>query len=129
MFDKKAYNKTYNRGRRKEVTPAEYNVWASMNKRCSNPKTKEYKYYGGKGVSVCSRWNPQLGGSFDNFLADVGPRPSPKHTIDRENNAGNYEPSNCRWATKLQQARNTSKNVRFEYAGESLTLSAEELSR
>ena|SRR5439155_19885045 len=74
-------------------------VWQGMKQRCSNPNTKHWRYYGKRGIGVCERWLE----SFDNFLADMGPRPSPKHSIDRINSNGNYEPSNCRWATWRQQ--------------------------
>jgi hypothetical protein len=79
-----------------------YNIWASMKARCFNPKKDKYKYYGGRGVTVCERWR----NSFENFLADMGEPPSARHSIDRINNDGNYEPSNCRWATPLEQAHN-----------------------
>ncbi len=80
----------------------EYKSWCSMKGRCCNQKNKAFKDYGGRGIKVCDRWL----NSFENFLADMGERPTPKHSIDRINNDGNYEPSNCRWATRLQQGRN-----------------------
>lgn len=72
-----------------------------MIKRCTNPLDSHYKYYGGRGISVCKEWRE----SFDAFISDMGYRPE-GHQLDRINNDGNYEPSNCRWATKLEQARN-----------------------
>lgn len=85
------------------VTPT-YEAWAGTKKRCYNAKCKSYADYGGRGIMVCQRWRD----SFANFLADMGERPSDAHSLDRYPNVnGNYEPSNCRWATKLQQARNT----------------------
>lgn len=81
---------------------SEYASWESMLGRCTNPSNTAYPYYGGRGIEVCSRWR-----QFENFYEDMGPKPSPKHTIDRIDNDGNYEPANCRWATKLQQIRNT----------------------
>ena len=79
---------------------------------------KEYKHYGGRGIMVCERWN-----TFENFLADLGPKPSPKHEIDRyPNNDGNYEPDNVRWATRTQQTNNTRVNHRLTIDGQTLTI-------
>jgi hypothetical protein len=79
----------------------EYNSWAAMKDRCNNQNDKDYHRYGGRGISVCKRWL----NSFENFFADMGLKPSPKHTLDRyPNNDGNYKPTNCRWATSKQQA-------------------------
>lgn len=78
-----------------------YQSWAMMISRCTNPNVKRYVDYGARGIRVCDRWM-----SFANFLEDMGNRPEGK-TLDRINNDGNYEPGNCRWATRDQQARNT----------------------
>jgi hypothetical protein len=81
---------------------AEGVCWRGMKQRCRNPNNPAYPSYGGRGITVCERWN-----SFENFYADMGPRPSPQHSIDRwPNNDGNYEPGNCRWATKSEQNEN-----------------------
>jgi hypothetical protein len=81
-----------------------YESWAAMIKRCTNPKIKYFKYYGGRGIRVCERWR-----SFENFLADMGERPEGT-TIDRyPDKNGNYEPGNCRWATSKEQGRNKRK--------------------
>jgi hypothetical protein len=82
----------------------EYLCWRHMKTRCLNRNFKHFKHYGGRGITVCDRWRD----SFEAFLIDVGPRPSPKHTIDRyPDNDGNYEPGNVRWATRKQQQENT----------------------
>jgi hypothetical protein len=97
---------------------SEFKIWTGIHQRCTNPNSEFYKYYGGRGISRCARWE-----SFEAFYADMGPRPSPKHTIDRIDNDGNYEPGNCRWATKAVQASNTRKNVYFTINGERAHLS------
>jgi len=86
-----------------EGTPT-YNTWAAMLQRCHNTRSSAYKLYGALGVSVCSRW-----ATFNNFLLDMGIRPEGQ-TLDRINPFGNYEPENCRWATKSQQATNTRRH-------------------
>ena len=80
----------------------EYKCWVSMIQRCTNTKDYGYANYGGRGISVCQEWKD----SFINFFNDMGEKPSPKHSIDRIDNNGNYEPGNCRWATATQQIRN-----------------------
>lgn len=79
----------------------EYGVWKSMRNRCQNKNVAAYKNYGGRGISVCPRWE-----SFECFIQDMGRRPSPKHTLDRIDNNGPYELANCRWTSYLVQARN-----------------------
>lgn len=84
----------------------EYGIWQGMWTRCRNPKRKDYCHYGARGVTVCDRWR-----SFDSFLADMGPRPSPGHSIDRIDNSIGYEPANCRWATTTEQTRNQRQRI------------------
>lgn len=96
----------------------EYGIWRSMKNRCHIKKHKGYRNYGARGIKVCERWL----NSFENFYADMGPRPSPEHSIDRKNNNGNYEPGNCRWATNDVQHRNRSDTHFIEFAGERLPL-------
>lgn len=96
----------------------EYTVWEGMKARCLNPSNQSYKNYGGRGVAICREWAD----SFEAFLADMGPRPSPKHTIDRIDNDKGYGPGNCRWATSKEQARNRRKTVWVEFGGEMVKL-------
>lgn len=81
-----------------------YRAWNQMKQRCNNPKEVGFHNYGGRGIKVCERWN-----IFENFLEDMGNRP-PKKEIDRINNDGNYEPSNCRWATRKENSNNKRTN-------------------
>ncbi len=81
---------------------AEHRTWNAMLQRCHNPKSTSYRYYGAKGISVCLRWRR----SFISFLKDMGTKPHPKMSIERVNNDGNYRPSNCKWATRMEQRRN-----------------------
>jgi hypothetical protein len=85
---------------RNSISP-EYYSWRQMKSRCFNPNATGYKYYGGRGIRVCERWL-----NYEAFLSDMGRRPTPKHTLDRIDTDGNYEPANCRWATRAEQVRN-----------------------
>lgn len=100
----------------KKHTP-EYGVWSVFRDRCNNPRNKGYANYGGRGIQVCVRWD-----DFRNFIADMGERPSPKHSIDRIDNDGDYSPENCRWANRTDQNRNRRITKRVEFSGQSLTL-------
>lgn len=96
----------------------EYRVWSGMRARCRDPNYPGYHNYGGRGIKVCERWNE----SFDNFFSDMGEAPSKSHSLDRIDNDGNYEPENCRWATRKQQSRNTRQVVVVTYQGEPIKL-------
>jgi hypothetical protein len=89
-----------------------------MKRRCLDPKNNRFKLYGGRGIKVCERWK-----KFKNFLLDMGDRPSPKHSIERKDNEGNYEPGNCEWATAKAQASNTRNNVLITLDGRTMTMS------
>lgn len=90
----------------------EYKAWANMKTRCYNSKRKQYSDYGGRGIVVCKRWK----NSFDNFLKDMGLKPSLLHSLDRyPNTNGNYEPGNCRWATAKQQANNKTTSILIKH--------------
>lgn len=95
----------------------EYGAWTHMIDRCTNPKSQQYNRYGGRGISVCPEWR-----TFDGFFADMGRRPSPLHSLEREDNDGNYESSNCRWATRQEQNRNRSPNNWVEIKGERMVV-------
>jgi hypothetical protein len=92
----------------------EYSTWSGAIERCYNEHCIAYPGYGGRGIKVCERWRE----SFENFYQDMGPRPSEKHSLDRIDNNGDYEPGNCRWATQKQQMRNTRKSLMLEMDGE-----------
>jgi hypothetical protein len=93
-----------------------HRVWIGMRSRCNNPNSREYANYGGRGIKVCERWD-----LFENFVADMGIRPD-GYSIDRIDNNGNYEPSNCRWATTKQQLNNRRVNRVLELNGERKTM-------
>lgn len=86
--------------------PAEFHAWKNAIHRCHSRKSHAWKNYGGRGIRVCDRWRERNGVGFANFLADVGVRPSDRHSIDRIDNAKGYEPGNVRWATRDVQSLN-----------------------
>ena len=90
----------------------EYQAWESMKKRCLNMNDKSYLNYGGRGIKVSEEWL-----LFVNFFKDMGLKPTPKHSLDRIDNNGNYEAGNCKWATRSEQLRNKRTNVFIEYNG------------
>ena len=107
----KVINKTHGMSK----TP-EFRIWSGLKSRCTNVNAHNYDRYGGRGIKVSERW-----GSFEAFYADMGPRPSDKHSIDRLDVNGNYERENCRWATNYEQASNKRGNVLLELDGEVVT--------
>ncbi len=96
----------------------EYNSWCAMISRCHNPDNNTYHLYGARGVTVCRRWRD----SFEAFLADMGRKPTPTHSINRVNNDIGYQPDNCVWATSKEQGRNKRNNHRLTYLGETLCI-------
>ena len=99
-----------------------HGIWRGMKNRCYSLVNNHYKRYGGRGITVCDRWLADDG--YEKFEADMGPRPTSLHTLDRIDNNGNYEPGNCRWATKKEQQRNTRWNDVVTINGRSQCLSA-----
>jgi hypothetical protein len=104
----------HTRGAKQSLT---YKSWTSMNARCTQPSNPAFKYYQSNGITICERWR-----KFENFLADMGERPGLEFSIDRHpNKMGDYEPGNCRWATKQEQANNRVTNKIFTYKGREMT--------
>src|SRR5690242_9434443 len=89
-----------------------YNSRTGRKYRCLNPKNKRWYRYGGRGITICDQWL-----DIESFEADMGPRPTPHHSIDRIDNAKGYSPENCRWATKFEQSRNRDCNRFVEISG------------
>jgi hypothetical protein len=100
-----------------KTNQSEYYVWSNMKNRCLNKKSDDYKYYGGRGIYIYSQWL-----SFKNFYKDMGVRPSHKHQLDRIDNNGPYAPWNCRWATRKQNMRNTSRNHLITFQNKTQTM-------
>src|SRR5258708_4680871 len=115
--------------RRREITIArftthgkahrvpEYAIWNMMIQRCTNPKNKSYGRYGARGIKVCKRWL-----KFKNFFADMGPKPSKEHTVERIDNDGDYTPVNCAWAKMRRQSNNRRNNRKIKFRGRKMTL-------
>lgn len=94
----------------------EYSSWKGMKQRTTNPKNPEFKNYGGRGIKLCPEWH-----NFKAFIRDMGPKPTPLHSIDRINPDGDYEPGNCRWATPKEQSANRRDNPKITFRGETKT--------
>jgi hypothetical protein len=110
-FKRASIGRTSHGYARKRRTSPEYGIWNTMRSRCSNPNSINYHLYGGRGITFCARWNV-----FENFLADMGLRPVGT-SLERLNNSLGYEPGNCKWATRLEQANNKRTTVFLTYAG------------
>lgn len=121
----KGTNTKHGNSTRTNGQTSEYKAWSSMKDRCYNKNKHCYPDWGGRGIKVCERWL----NNFENFLSDMGKKPSNKYSLDRIENSGNYEPTNCRWALKKQQANNTRYNKMVTYNGktQSLALWCDEL--
>ena len=104
-------------GQSKGVQTPEYKAWSHMKERCQNKKNKRYYDWGGRGIKVCERWQ-----TFDLFFEDMGKKPSPKHSLERNDNEGNYEPSNCSWEIRRVQDRNKRNNHWIEYPTKGLRM-------
>lgn len=102
----------------------EYNIHQSMLARCYDTGAISYPNYGGRGITVCERWRrgDDVRSGFECFLADMGDRPSRRHSVERSRNDGSYEPENCYWATKKEQSRNTRRNRRVVFRGKEMIL-------
>lgn len=92
---------------------SEYYCWVNIKTRCTNPNTKNWKYYGGRGITLCKCWE-----TFENFYEDMGPKPSAEHTIERKNNELGYCKENCCWVLKFKQAANKRNNHYIEFRGQ-----------
>ena len=115
-FAPRDYSRTHGHTVRRTGATPTYRSWVHAKRRCEDPKQQNFERYGGRGIRVCAEWQ-----SFERFLADMGERPSGT-TLDRLEIDGDYAPGNCRWATRAEQSRNTSRNRYVEHAGRRLIL-------
>lgn len=98
--------------------PKEYKIWASIKQRCENRRSRAYPNYGGRGIKICRQWRDD----FATFVADMGPRPTPNHTVERRDNDGDYCAENCFWATRKEQGNNKRNNRLLTWNGRTQTL-------
>lgn len=108
---------THGHARGKRVSP-EWSAWKGMRQRCHSTTHKRYPLYGGRGIRVCQQWRD----SFEAFFADMGRKPSERHSLDRIDVNGDYEPGNCRWADQQEQCRNQRRNRVVNFEGQAMTL-------
>jgi hypothetical protein len=108
-----------NRMKHGMASTPEYKAWQAMKSRCTNPKNTAFPYYGGRGIKVCAAWLTDVTA----FWADMGRKPSPSHSLDRIDPDGDYEPGNCRWSDKPQQANNTRRTRYVTYRGRKMPIS------
>lgn len=118
LKDELARNRLKHGGAKGGRRSPECSIWRGMVRRCHDPKEKSYARYGALGITVCERWRSD----FAAFLSDMGPRPSPAHSIDRKNGAKGYSPDNCRWATDEEQSLNRRATIRVRVNGEEMPL-------
>lgn len=116
-----ARNRLFTHGFGNKATK-EYRAWSGLKQRCLNPRNTSFPDYGARGITVCDRWLGSEG--FANFLADMGPAPSPDHSVDRLENSRGYSPDNCAWRTRVEQMNNRRGNVNLTHNGETLSITA-----
>ena len=119
LFKERAAVSALKHGKTKST---EYNIWHGINQRCTNPNNPDFPSYSQRGI--CEQWKQGNDRAFEQFLTDMGPRPSIRHSVERINNDGPYAPENCRWATQPEQRRNTSTNRYLTLDGKTQCISA-----